>query len=351
MPRRALLTGSIALSLLLSACSLTFWKQEAATPSGSSATGGVSAQELVRDMQAKMTDLTSAAVESTVTVDVSEKETKEAMKIALGLSGKVDSRKDDDQRAALTLTADLQGSASGQNLTGNITLDTAIIAKDIYLRISRLTAPPDFEAFLPQVQPYLNKWWLFANAVEDAASAAKSESDLSSIFAGENATEEQKQAMRTLVAQTNFFDASMDSDTVEVGSVETTKVNVGLNKKEIVTFAKEAAKIMKEDLSTADITELEKNLDEIVFSGALYIGVDDHLLYKVTGSVEPTPTSSIREDGMFSIALDVTLSKHNANQDITAPVGAEAFDPSAFQDMMAPQPTYDDAALDALPVE
>ena len=113
----------------------------------------------------------SGALKASVTIDVDDKASGDTIKVTLGTDGKIDARVKDDTSLMLSLMLDVAGSMQGTDVTGNATLDTAVIKKDAYLRISRLTLPEEMQPVMDQIQSYMNTWYIFKDAVTQAEDA------------------------------------------------------------------------------------------------------------------------------------------------------------------------------------
>jgi len=316
-----------AAGLVLSACGTS------PASGGTPIANKPNAQELTRDMVKKEQDVKSAAMHGSIDLRVDDQQTKDNVKATIALGTKSDMRNDADQRFSMSLKGDLDGTMNGSAIKGGMDLDLVLVVKDIFVRLNKLESPEiDQSPFGGAVKKISGKWYIFKDAVEQAKSLAKEQAQGASFqgladgLAGDNATPAQKQQMRDLVARTNFFESSVDDTTASVDGTDTYKVAVKLNKPEIVNFAKESAKIRGQEMSADEVRNMEKGLGEVDFQGTLYIGVQDHLLYRAAGTVTPVPGSDAAKNGNFLVNFDATFSGYNQDQKITAPANAEPFD-------------------------
>lgn len=324
--------SAVAATLLLGACSAS--SGGTATDTSTVAGKKVDPQELTRDMQKNMHDIESGAFDSSFELSLTELESKESLDVDMSLKGKHDARDESDMRVELDLDAEVAGNIEGMEADSSVSLSMVAIDSDAYLKLVDLTLPTDVADAMEMIEPYMGTWYMFSGAVDMAKTAAEAEAGpvgIADAFAGENATPEQKEAVKNLLENTDFFETTVDDATVDVGGVNTYKVSVKLDRPGIVEFVKELADIHEEELSASDISDLEDGLKEVEFDGVLYIGVDDKMLYRVTGSLSPTSDSDfVKEMGNFTFTIDANMSDFNEDQGIVAPAGAVEFDPESL---------------------
>lgn len=348
-PRRSHV-AALAAATLLSACSFSFGGSSTQnTPAAQPTSGKPTAQSLMSDMTKAMQDQKSMGLMVAFNFSVDDKTSGENVKLNLALNGKSDMRSADDNRAQFNITADVSGKMQGQDLTGSVDSDLSMIKKDLYARLNSLTLPAAASAMVPagMIDELKGKWYIFENVLEktkDLAQGSGSAGDLATAFSGENATPEQKAKMEKLFQErfADVFDKTLEDGAVSIGGVDTTKISVKLNKPQMVSFLKEAATISGKPMSASDATELEQGLKEVDFTGAIYIGTSDKLLYKVEGTFTPATGSAMLAKGNFTVGMKMEMSNYGKNQDINAPTGAEKFDAEAFMAKFAPPAPTDD---------
>ncbi len=340
MRTRILRTPAVVVaSLLLGACSLF---GATGTPTSAPTPQGTTAQSLIQDMTKAEQNVKSGALQAKFALSVDDKEKGENLTLNLALAGKGDGRDENNTSASVNLTANVNGKMSSQAITGDLDVDLMMVKKDAFVRLNKLTLPPEADMYMPVVEQILKKWYIFENALDQTKELAKSQGgsldDFATSFAGDGATEEQKKQIRELFEQrfADIFDKTLEDGNVSVGGVDTRKISVKLNKTQLVKFAQEVSKINKKELSASDVKEMEDTLKEIEFVGAMYIGASDKYLYRITGDFAPANGSTITETVNFRLNVDITMSDRNKNQDVTAPIGAETFDPEKIMGALAP---------------
>ena len=291
----------------------------------------VNSQELTRDMQKKMQDVKSMAFDSSLKLSMSQEGSEDKLDINLSLKGKADEQDEDNNSAEMDMGADISGSFMGIDAKSSGKLSMVILGADAYFNLSSLSLPAEFADQMERISPLMNTWYILEGAVDQAKATAESGagSSIADAFASGNLTPAQKESVKKLVESSDFFTTSVNDGFVNVSGVSTYKVSAKLNRPGIVKFVQEMAKIQDEEMSASDVSDLEAGLKDIEFDGALFIGKDDHLLYRVTGSLTPTAGGEFAKTiGNFNLVIDVTMSSMNKDQGIKAPAGAVVFDES-----------------------
>lgn len=141
----------------------------------------------------------------------------------------------------------------------------------------------------------------------------------------EELTEEQVEALRDLVKETNFFTFKEDLGKEKVNGVKTYHYRVALDKKALKNFAIEYRQITGDSMSaeeTADLGQSLNNVGEV--AAELWIGTKDKLLYKAkTMNIEfRNPDQGTDVTIMFII----NMSDFNEDVIIEVPIEAKSSD-------------------------
>lgn len=126
-------------------------------------------------------------------------------------------------------------------------------------------------------------------------------------------TEEQKQEIKKLTKETNFFKVTKDLGTEEVNGKEAYHYQTQINTRELKSFINETKKITETKTKQEEQEKLNKQIRQLKDKNIdIWIGTDDKLLYKISAS-----DIKMEQENNSKTTADLTAIFSNYNQDIT----------------------------------
>ncbi len=232
------------------------------------------------------------------------------------LSGSVDS----SNPAQPMLNLALMGSGSmddgaDQNVDAELRLDSEML----YFVVNEVS---DFDGQLPaeMVSEFLGQWWSMPIPPGTFA-AAGAYND------GDEELSEDEQKFKDLIERSTFFKDIEYVGEEDVMGDAASHYTLALDKEGIKQFVQDGAMEFEgEELSEADMADLDEALEALDFSGEYWIGVDDMIMRGMKGTWTITPP----EGGSIDLTVDVKVGELNEPVSVEAPADAQEFDPFAL---------------------
>ena len=287
------------------------------------------AAKAVQDAVNNLADVKSASYQFNVKGDFAEQlgedadeeeiSNQEKISIDLKLDGAYDFKdlKAPKFLAKISFTADPNGKASLSPQSGSG--EMRLIGGIFYFVLSNLS---DFDGELPKalIEPYIGKWQSIVLPEEISKEIA--------FFGDEtNMTPEQKE-MRELFEKTMFYKNVKFIGDEKLGDTDVSKYQAELDNDALIAYMKETAKITGAGMKDQDLDEFKKQLDEMSFSGEVFIGKEDKTLHQFIGNVS-VANSDIAE-GSFELEVSYFIDNLNGEIKVDAPEGAAEFNPMAL---------------------
>lgn len=289
-------------------------------------------QATIKDMITQMQDVTSLSFN--LAGDVNHKALDQDMTLAAKINLAGDSITDkQNPQADFTFDIDLKSNDSNQeDMAGKASLQIRVTNKDFYFQLKDLTLPTELQTQIGSfVDMYKGKWFKFPS--ELLPDELKNQ-----IVPTDPATLAKQEQIKEITRNTQFFDVT---ESLEEGN--NWVYNTTLNTTNTIAFLKEIAKIQEEEIREDDVTMIQEALDSITQSFVLKIEKDSHYLTSLTGNI------TMKDDSNdLTVVISSTMSNFNSVAPITAPEGAEDFNPMALMGLGLMMSGETDMDLDTL---
>lgn len=211
----------------------------------------------------------------------------------------------DDAQPKVDANIKLTASLDDQNISGALQFRT--VDKKIFANISELNFPgAGGDEIKKQMADFLNKWWSLPMGEESTVAKL---------------TDEQKKLQESFKT-TKFFKSAADEGSEDVHGIKCTRYRVELDKEAVKKFLVDVARAADNQLSAEEEVAIQKGLDEMEFSGVLWVGGDD-LAHRIKGTV----TSQPAQGASSSFDIDYSAWDYGKDVALSAPEGAKELNP------------------------
>lgn len=181
------------------------------------------------------------------------------------------------------------------------------VDKKIYVNLANLNFPGETgEALKTQLGSLFNTWWFIPLGDENPIGKL---------------TEEQKE-LQEKFKETKFFVNAQEDGEEEVAGIESTRYRVDIDKEALKNFVLEIARISGNQPTPEEEQAITDSLKDVEFSGAVWVG-SDKALHRVRGTVTAQP----KQGPSTSLEVDYSVWDFGKNVDVSAPEGAQEFNP------------------------
>jgi hypothetical protein len=179
----------------------------------------------------------------------------------------------------------------------------------------------DFGGQLPTalISPFLGQWFFMelpADYSETLAAYSGDESEMT----------EEEVALKELFKNTVLFSSVKNMGGEDVDGDSTTRYYVELDKDAFATYLVESAKIVGEEMTEQDLTDLREGLEYFDFSGDIWISDDSATFKKLAGTLTLNDVDGVSGD----LSIAYTVNDIGETIEVAIPEGAEEFDPLAL---------------------
>lgn len=243
-------------------------------------------------------------------------ETPKQVKFSVDASGISDSS--DEKSPKIDMKMKLNVSLDDQGGSGEIFVKA--VDKKLYLNVSNLTIAGEAgKGIQTRLTSFLNTWW--------ALPLDEGKNPFTAL------TGEQKK-MQELFKNTKFFINAKEAGSESVEGIATTRYNVDLDKEALKKFIVEVAKLGGNILPPNEESAITAALNEIEFSGSVWVGNNDDVIHRIKGTV----TLQAKQGPTGSFEFDQTSYEHGKDFTVTAPAGAQEFNPLLIMGLMGGLP-------------
>lgn len=235
--------------------------------------------------------------------------------VTADFEGAYDFRDTDDMLFSLAMALGFEADDEEESFAGEV----RFVDSTLYFILSEVS---DFGGELPveMVEQFVDQWWSIYVPADftEGVSEFLEESDL------EEKTPEQKQ-LDELFEETDFFTDVEYLGTENIRGVSCYKYSATLDKEATLDYAIKVGEITGNLPSQEDIEEARDALDKIDMDGLFWIGANDEIFRKFSGSL------AIDNLEGLSLNLSLNLEGFNLNEAVSVPAPADS---SEFDLMM-----------------
>ena len=249
----------------------------------------------VKKLNSKMT------ISGTIQAPQGEKPSK--VRFTLVASGTSDMS--DAQSPKVDMKFELSASLDDQGGSGVILFRT--IDKKMFINLQKLEIPGEAGASLSkQLASVFNTWWSLPQGEKAPF---------------EKLADQQKDLKEKLKANTLFVNP-VESGEEEVFGVQSVKYRTELSKDSLKKIIVDLARITGNQFNAEEEAALIDSLNDVEFSGAVWIG-DDDLLHRLAGTISVQP----KQGPSSSFDVDYSAGDFGKNVEIAAPESSKEFNP------------------------
>lgn len=300
---------------------------------------GESSDVVLQKFQTAVSQITSAT--SDLSISVKGKDDKETVDFGVKATLKMDQTEKESIKTDVMV--DVKGSmlSEGKSLTGALTAGVRILGNDFYAKLDKLeTSDESVNSIKPFIQPYVGKWLHVASDFIPEnirkISAPKDETAL-----------KQEAEMKKLFAESKMITVVKEFGTEKINGEKTYHYGVRFNEEGVRDYFKKVAALNNPQITEAEMQVVEKDLNDAIkaltsiSSAEVWIGASDYLPYK---GVMVLSGDSFKQEGQtlpVDLKVEVTYegSDFNKSLNLTAPEGAEEFNPLSLLTGAAGVPT------------
>lgn len=262
-------------------------------------------QEAVNDGIAEFADVekmnSSFNMNGTIQAPPGEKPSK--LQFNLVLTGKTDSSEEEKTNVDAKITASF--TMDEQKGSGEVLL--RMVDGKMYANLSKIDIVVEKDSPMKNLfDSILNKWWLFPTTEE--SSVVKF-------------TEEQEQLQEKLKTAMLFTNAREEASE-DVQGIKSTRYRVDLDKEALKKFILDISKITENELTPEEEIAIGESVQDIDFSGAVWIG-DDDMLHRVRGTITMQP----KQGPSSSFDIDFSAWDYGKAVEVKKPESAQEFNP------------------------
>ncbi len=201
----------------------------------------------------------------------------------------------------------------------NVGGEMRLLDDTLYVVLSEIS---DFEGDIPleEMEDFIGQWWyiqLPEGSLNEMLALYKDE---------EYMTPEEKQ-LKELFEETDMFKEVEYLGMETVGGVRARKYSASLDDQALIDYMIKAGEITGEPLDATDIEEISTFLNNIDFSGHIWIGEKDNIFRKYSGILAGKNIAEGLEDLTIEFVMDFELSRINEVVSVPAPEDSLEFDP------------------------
>lgn len=223
------------------------------------------------------------------------------IKFSLQMNGKSDAT--DEKSPKIDMAVKLTSSFDDKNGSGELSLKAA--DQKLFVKIGNLNISGEAgEVLKTQLASFLDAWW--SMPVNEQTSVGKLSSEQAKI--------------QDLLKTANFFKNPVEEGAEDVQGVKTTKYRVEIDKDVLKKFIVDLARVTENQITPEEEIAIGDSLQEVEFSGALWIGDDDYL-HKVRGTIAVQP----KEGPASSFEIDYSGWDYGKDVEVVQPEGSKEF--------------------------
>ncbi|MEK7523976.1 MAG: hypothetical protein AAB588_03000 [Patescibacteria group bacterium] len=212
----------------------------------------------------------------------------------------------DAKSPKLDMKFTINGTADAEGGSAEVMLRT--VDKKIFVNVASLKLAGGLGAQLnDQLAALFNKWWSLPMGEGNPLG---------------NLTEQQTQLQEKFKSLKFFTNAVEDAPEVLQG-IETTRYRVDLSKEALKQFILDLAQSSGNQLTPEDSQAISDSLNDVEFSGAVWVGNSDDTLHRIRGTVTVQP----KQGPASSFDIDYTGWNFGKDVAVQIPEGAQEFNP------------------------
>lgn len=205
--------------------------------------------------------------------------------------------------------------ASAEGTAVSADMLVRVLNKNFYANLAKLDVSGEAgTAIKDQLKGIFDVWWFFP------VSGGESTAD--------NLQAKQKQIMQKF-QEAQFFTNAVEEGSETVGGVSATKYSVALDKVAVKKFLVEVIALVEPEskLTAEEEAQMEKDLQNVEFSGAVWVG-EDEFVHRIKGVLTYQPTDPT--GATASVDIDYTGSNYGEDVTVVAPESPREFNPVAL---------------------
>lgn len=283
--------------------------------SGCSLLGKADPQEVIKEMVTNMQGLTALTFGVDSTVKYNDPGIKSTVDAQIKIAGQSEMQAQALPNATLDIDLTVDSKDGEEAVNGKTKFLVTMKDGDLYFKLESLTVPAEMQEQIGSfVDLYKGNWYKFPSELMPEELKNKTETTIS------EADKAKKEQIEKLIRETQLFDV-LESATEGDDYV----YKVAINQANLKTLASEIAKIEGQPMTEDDLKMLDEFFAVYNVELTLYINTGSRYLDKVVIN------ASLKEEGATAdMSATITLSNHNQAQEITAPAGAQDFNPMSL---------------------